>query len=380
MVFQPNILGEHPLHHPRVAEAWRVLRGIDEETLLRQVELTEIPAPSGAEGRRGERMAELLAETGVAGVHLDRVGNVLGTFPGATEAPPLLLSAHLDTIFPEETDLRVRREGDQLTGPGISDDGRGLAALLAIAHCLTATRMPLATPLLFVASVGEEGKGNLRGMRHLFRDGSPLRDARGFISLDGAGMSRIVTRALGVRRLRITVRGPGGHSWIDRRAPNPIHALGVAVAQMARLDPGRDPAAALAVTRWGGGTSINAIPQEAWAEVDLRCESGTLLSEMEEGLRRIAGEALGAMRASAGAEREEMTLAIETIGERPAGSTDPDSDLVRAAVWATRQVGGIPRFATSSTDSNVPMSLGIPGHHDGRGGRGRSRSHSPGMV
>ena len=211
-------------------------------------------------------MIELMADAGLSCLEKDRQGNVLGWL-GPERAAPLVVSAHLDTVFPEGTDVRVRSRGDRLVGPGISDDGRGLAALLGLARALTAAGVGLSSPLLFVATVGEEGEGDLRGVRHLFREGGPARDARAFISLDGAGLGRVVTGGLGSRRFRLSARGPGGHSWVDWGTPNPIHALARAISSLTELPLRQKPRTTLSVGRWAGGTSVNAIPQDAWVEL-----------------------------------------------------------------------------------------------------------------
>ncbi|HZD04077.1 MAG TPA: M20/M25/M40 family metallo-hydrolase, partial [Longimicrobiales bacterium] len=209
------------LDDARVRAAVEHVRATDERTLRDQCELTEIPAPPFGEASRAERMGELMAAAGLEGVERDREGNVLGRLPGEDVGRPLVVSAHLDTVFPPGTDVRIRRDGDRLLGPGISDDGRGLAVLLAVARALGEVGIRPTDPLLFVATVGEEGPGDLRGARHLFREEGPGRTARGFVSLDGAGSRRVVVGGLGSRRYRVVVRGPGGHSWVDWGRPNP---------------------------------------------------------------------------------------------------------------------------------------------------------------
>lgn len=341
-----------------VGRARTYIHGDDPQTLREQRALTEIAAPPFGEGPRGRRMAELMAESGLAEVETDAEGNVLGRWGGSGGAP-LVVSAHLDTIFPEGTDVRVRSDGDRLVGPGISDDGRGLAALLALARALTHARPPVSRPILFVATVGEEGEGDLRGVRHLFRPSGPARGAVAFLSLDGAGLSRIVTGGLGSRRFRLSVRGPGGHSWVDWGTPNPIHALGLAVAGFTELGLAQEPRTTLSVGRWSGGTSVNSIPQDAWVEVEVRSQSLPELDRLHNRIRERAEAAVARVNGSANG-RGRAKLAIEVIGDRPPGGTDPDQLLVRAAVEATRAVGAIPELAVSSTDANIPMSLGIP--------------------
>jgi tripeptide aminopeptidase len=256
-----------------------------------------------------------------------------------------------------------------IRAPGIADDGRGLAALLALVKVFSTIDLSHPSPLLFVATVGEEGIGNLRGVRHLFRDGGPGTGARGFISLDGVGLDRIITRGVGSTRLRVTIRGPGGHSWTDWGLPNPIHALGRVVNALEDLPLPSNPRTTATAARWGGGRSINAIPQEAWIEVDLRSEGQEELRRLEEALlHRCTGEVKKA-EILGNDTGNLLELGIEEIGRRPAGITPPDSPLVQAAVRATHALGVEPRLASSSTDANVPMALGIPAITLGAGGR-----------
>lgn len=403
------------LEHPLVDRGRHLLRDLDSETLEVQVELTEIPAPPFGEGARGDRIARHFEAAGLKRVRTDGVGNVLADLPAfdpgstsrggptrglagegpgedrAGEGPgeagrsvrtsrsPLYVTAHLDTVFTAGTDVRVRRTDGRLVGPGIADDGRGLAALVTLARLLVTLEAPLESGVRFVATVGEEGAGNLRGVRHLFttndqEEAESDPNIRGFISLDGAGLRRIVTRGLGVRRLRLTVSGPGGHSWVDRDAPNPIHALGRTVAEMADTALRGNPPVGLTVSRWGGGTSINAVPADAWVELDLRSESGNHLRDLEERVRRLASGAVAATNAEG--TGPSLSLQVEVVGDRPAGATNPDSALVQAAVDATRAVGQEAELVASSTDSNIPMSLGIPAITMGAGGEA-GNTHTP---
>jgi acetylornithine deacetylase/succinyl-diaminopimelate desuccinylase-like protein len=359
------------LRDPGVREAQRYLEEDDERVLSEQCELSEIPAPPFGEAPRARRMAELFRETRLEHVELDAEGNVLGWL-GRGSGDPLILSAHLDTVFPDGTDVRVQRKGDRLIGPGISDDGRGLAALLGLARVLRRGNLHVQGPLLFAATVGEEGAGDLRGVRHLFRGGGPAARARGFISLDGAGMNRIVASGLGSRRFRVIVTGPGGHSWVNWGTANPIHALGEAVSRWTKMPLPEDPPATLTVARWGGGTSINAIPQEAWVELELRCVSEDILARLEAGIRRTLADVLSGVAASAAPGTEGLRAEIEDIGTRPAGETDSRELLVQAAVAATRALDATPELAVSSTDANIPMSLGVPAITMGAGGEAGS--------
>lgn len=354
------------LDDPRVASAVAHARATDEATLADQVALTEVPAPPFAEEARGVAMAGMLLEAGLADVWTDTAGNVLALRPGASDAPPIVLSAHLDTVFPPETPITVRRDVNLFEGPGISDDGRGLAVLLAVARALDAGPVETSAPVLFAGTVGEEGVGDLRGAKHLVGPTGAARGAAGFISIDGAGLDRIVAHGLGSRRFRLRVRGPGGHSWLDWGLANPIHALGRAVASLASLPLPTDPLTTLTVARWGGGTSVNAIAQEAWAEVDCRSASDAHLEEAEAAVIEAVRAATVAENGQA--ERGALQAHVERIGLRHAGTTDPDATLVRAARLATEAVGVQPTLSLSSTDANAAMAAGIPAVTLGGGG------------
>ena len=346
-----------------VSTAERYLRAEDERTIAQQIELAEIPAPSFQEQARGARVAELMTEAGLVAVGTDSAGNVLGRRPGGSDARPLVVSAHLDTVFPPDVDVSVQRDGDVLRGAGIIDDARGLAVLLAVARAIASAGIETETPLLFVATVGEEGIGDLRGVKTLFGPEGGGADASGFISLDGAGLDRIVVRGLGSRRFRVTATGPGGHSWVDWGTPNPIHLLSRAAAALLSIPLSAEPESTLTIARWGGGKSINAIPQQAWLEIDSRCADADTLERLEAEIRRGLADTEAAFG-------EGLTLRVESIGFRPAAATDPNTLLVRAARAATRGLGREAKLAISSTDANVPMALGIPAVTIGCGGEG----------
>jgi tripeptide aminopeptidase len=340
----------------------------DDQTLAHQIDLTQIPAPPFGEETRGRRMVELLGEAGLTDVDQDAVGNVFALRPGVEDREPLVLSAHLDTVFPAGTDLTVHADGNVLRAPGISDDARGLAALVAVARALSQASITTRHSILFAATVGEEGSGDLRGVRYLFRPGGLASAAAGFISLDGAGLNYVVTRGLGARRFRVTLRGRGGHSWINRSAPNPIHAIGRAVGALASWPTPTDPPLSLTVARWGGGTSVNAIPAEAWAELDFRSESSRHLDDGEERLQVVLDRSMAEENSGVTERDRRLTLEVTVVGHRPTGATNLDSPLVEAALAATRASGVEPQVMAASTDANLPMSLGIPAITLGAGG------------
>ena len=332
-----------------------------------QVTLAEIPAPTGEEAKRTAWMADRFRALDLDAVATDAAGNVVGR-RGRSPEPPVVVCAHLDTVFPRGTELAVRREGSRLYGPSINDNSRGLAVMLALAEVLGDEPELLRRPVEFVATTGEEGAGDLRGAKHYFADRG--RGAAAMLALDGAGDERIVHRALGSRRFRIAFDGCGGHSWAAYGAPNAVHAAAGAAARLAALRLPREPRTTLSVGRIGGGISVNTIPDHAWLEVDLRSTDPAMLDRYERELRGAVRSACDEENGRRGRGTPALGATIEPIGSRPCGVTDADHPRVRAALDATRLVGREPELATASTDANVPISLGIPAIAIGAGGRG----------
>src|SRR5881628_1022152 len=363
------------LAHDRVRAARHHIERTDEVTLARQAALSAVPAPTGAEGQRAARVAELFRELGLRDVGVDEVGNVLGwagggvVDVGAQHAAPLpapvVLAAHLDTVFGPDVNVAVERRGPRLEGPGISDNARGLAALLALAEAIVTTRLPTARPILFAATVGEEGSGDLRGVKHLLngkREGGNGKPA-GFIALDGAGLERVVHRALGSRRYRVTFRGPGGHSWAAFGVANPANAVGQATALLADLPSRAAPPAprtTCAVVRLGGGTGLNSIPQEAWLDLDLRSEDPRALAQLDVTVRTALERAADDENRRRTAGSPPLRVEIRLLGDRPSGMTPRAHPLVQAVVAANLALGRDAELASASTDANVPIALGIP--------------------
>jgi acetylornithine deacetylase/succinyl-diaminopimelate desuccinylase-like protein len=351
----------------RVQAARKQLRATDQETIADMLEVVAIPAPPFGEAARAAWVAAKLRACGLE-VGIDEVGNVIAEPRAAGEAAPVLVSAHLDTIFPADTEITVRRNGTRIHAPGIADNSRGLAALLALARVLSHAAIATEHPIIYVATVGEEGVGDLRGVKHLFRPGSRFRNATAFISLDGTGQRRIVYRAIGSRRLRVGITGPGGHSWADWGLANPVHALGLAIATITQHDVPRQPRTAVTVARIGGGTSVNAIPAEAWLEVDIRSEAAATLAEMEAMVRNAVEDAFALSNAARKRATPALQLDIRVIGDRPTGEASIHTAVVRAARAATRYLGDAPELVASSTDANIPIALGIPAIAIGVGG------------
>jgi acetylornithine deacetylase/succinyl-diaminopimelate desuccinylase-like protein len=357
-------------------EARRALASLDEEILEHQMAITRIAAPSGEEGERARWMAERFHDMGGADVAIDAAGNVIARRPGEgcaahgerSRQDAVVVCAHLDTVFPRSTPLLVRRSGSRVHGPGIGDNARGLAVMLALARVLDGRTLRTRSPVHFVCTTGEEGAGNLRGAKALFAGAA--RDAIAAIALDGAGDERIVHRALGSYRYRFEFRGRGGHSWTSYGVPNPVHAAAIAAARIARLPIPSEPRTTLSVVRTGGGLSLNSIPDSAWIEVDLRSVSPTMLEQHDRTLREIVRVATLDENSRRARGTPPLASDVHLIGDRPSGETPVSHPLVEIAMEATRLIGRAPELATASTDSNVPISRGIPAIAIGAGGRG----------
>lgn len=357
--------------HARLERARARLRARDAGIVRSQVELSEIPAPTGAEERRGREVARRFRELRLSRLHTDDVGNVVGVRAGEDDSlAPVVVCAHLDTVFPDGTPLVVRHEDGVLTGPGIGDNSRGLAVMLALAEELDGARLRTLRPVVFAATVGEEGMGDLRGARALFATSGAGAGAHVAIALDGAGDERIVHRALGSRRFRVTFRGPGGHSWAAYGVPNPVHAAASMAATLARLQLPTTPRTTLSVTRIGGGISVNSIPEDGWLEVDLRSTSTAVLDRYSAEISAAALEAAGSEDGRRAPRAPKLSTSVVVVGDRPCGEVPMEHHLVRVAFEATRLVGRHPAGATASTDASVPIGLGIPSVAIGAGGSG----------
>ena len=354
--------------HRTLAPAHARLAAHDDAIVRAQITVAQIAAPTGEEHERGGWVARRFRDCGLAEIHTDDAGNVIGRREGTADLEPVVICAHLDTVFPRDTDLSIRRQGERLVGPGINDNGRGLAVMLALAGEIDGGRLRPRRPIDFVATTGEEGAGDLRGAKHYFSKRG--RDAHATIALDGAGDERIIHRALGSRRFRVSYSGPGGHSWAAFGAPNAVHAAAAAAARLASVPLPSFPRTTLSVGRIGGGLSVNSIPDAAWLEIDVRSTSTARLDELERTIHRIAVGAADDENGKRTFGTRALTVTIESIGSRPCGETPAEHDLVQAAVEATRLVGRQPDLALASTDANVPISQGIPAIAIGAGGRG----------
>ena len=354
---------------PRVMAALDDVLAMDPENERRLIEITEIEAPPFKEEKRAAHYLGMIRGLGLD-AELDGVGNVLARIRGSSGERTVAVVAHLDTVFPEGTDVTVRRDGDRLMAPGIADDARGLVTMLTIMELMDRHGLTTRDDILFVGSVGEEGLGDLRGVKHLFREGGPTIDA--FIAIDGTSNTQVLNHAIGSHRYRVTFVGPGGHSWGAFGLGNPAHAMARAI----RLfdDRAGEYVTAGAKTtynigRIGGGTSVNSIPFESWMEVDMRSMEPKRLEEIDGIFQAAMQEAL-AEQNELRREGEELTVEIEMIGNRPSGIVPVETPLIQRAFAATRAVGSEPELSMGSTDSNVAISLGIPATTVGSGGEG----------
>jgi acetylornithine deacetylase/succinyl-diaminopimelate desuccinylase-like protein len=355
---------------PSVKLALQQLERDNAWTLQQMVELCQVPAPPFKEAARAAVFRDKLVALGATNVRIDREGNVIGEVKGAFPGPAVMISGHLDTVFPEGTDVTVKREGTRLTGPGIGDDCRGLAVTLAVARQVITAKIPFAGRLLVVGTVGEEGAGNLRGVRAIFT--SALRDSVNyFLSVDGTGYG-ITNRGVGSNRYRVKYVGPGGHSYGAFGMPNPIHAMGRAIAKISDLEVPSQPLVTFNVGVVSGGTSVNSISASGVMEIDLRSESPSALAKVDAELQKALRDALTEERARWPRSKVALDMQIDTIGIRPAGGVPDTSFIVRAALGAGKTMDVYTPLVASSTDANFPMSLGIPAITIDGGGIGRS--------
>jgi len=349
-----------------------VLRAEHDRTVADIITLTEIPAPPFAEEKRAAAYLGMLRAHGLEEVAQDAVGNVMGLRRGFGNGDILVVAAHLDTVFPAGTDVRVRREGTKLFAPGVGDDTRSLAVNLAFLRAMDQAGIRTRHDILFVGDVGEEGLGDLRGIRHLFATHPNRERIRGFLTVDSPEVERIVTGGIGSRRFRVTFRGPGGHSYAAFGMVNPMYAMAEAARALAAIRVPREPVTTHCVSVVSGGTSINAIPETVTMEVDLRSASAAELARLEAAFLAGVEAAVAAENAAReGVIRTEIT----PVGDRPAGHTPNGAPIARLAAAAVAAEGYSPSFEWSSTDANIPMSLGIPALRIGSGGAG-GRAHS----
>ncbi len=343
-----------------VKKALEHIRSTQEKQIEKQIAIAQIPAPPFHEETRGKALREEFLRLHLEDVEIDGAGNVLGVRKGSSPRM-FVIAAHLDTVFPPGTDVTVKRNGPRLNGPGLVDDTRGLIAMLTIADALETAGIETRRTLLFVANVGEEGLGDLRGGKYLFHEGKYRDRIDGFISIDGDGTNRFAVREMGSRRYRVTVTGIGGHSFLNFGRPNPAHALGRIIAHLADMQVPENPKTTYNVGRIGGGTSVNSIPFESWMEFDMRSENEGALIRLEQEFLRLAQ--LGVDEENRMREGSGTTVKLDAkrIAIRHAVSDPINKSLADCARWAAVKTGfGEPSGYTGSTDSNTPLTMGIP--------------------
>jgi acetylornithine deacetylase/succinyl-diaminopimelate desuccinylase-like protein len=365
------LAAQRPVH---AAFAW--LHGNPGKIMDWQAQLVAIPAPPFGEQARTEWLTARFVEAGLSEVHTDEAGNVFASLPAAklppeSTGPVVLLSAHLDTVFPIATPLRPILNGERLQAPGACDNGAGVVGMLAIAHALLHAKAELPAPLILLGNVGEEGEGDLRGVRHLYQHDALAGRIAAHIVLDGAGADSAVTQALGSRRYQVTISGPGGHSFTDAGTPNPIAALAFALSALAETALPEEPRTTLNLGTIHGGTSVNSIPERAQASVDMRSTDPEQLLRLEVALHRAVEDAVERKNASAKSRgKGVLSFSIAKIGDRPAAQLPADSPLLEALRAVDRHLGLRTDLRLGSTDANIPLSLGVPALSMGAGGDG----------
>jgi len=365
---------------PEVRSAYNWLRTQEPQLAQWQMEMARIPAPPFGESARGGWLAERFREVGLDDVRIDDVGNVFGVHPGFMGSGlgrrHVALSAHIDTVFPASTPLNIRQQGSRLYGPGVSDNGAGVTAMLGIAALLRAARLRHALPFVFIGNVGEEGEGDLRGMRHIFLTPRWKDSIAYSVVLDGAGADTIVAEALGSRRFEVIVRGPGGHSWSDFGAPNPVVILARAIDAFTSTPVPATPKTTFNVGVIRGGTSVNSIPESASMKVDIRSTSMTEMERLEQTLRlalnrAVEDETLTAeMRSAAQKRPSGVNCEVVPIGNRPAGELAVGSRILHVVRAVDVQLNNAAQVQRASTDANIPLSLGLEAIAIGGGGSG----------
>jgi acetylornithine deacetylase/succinyl-diaminopimelate desuccinylase-like protein len=349
----------------------------DHDRFVRElVQITEVPAPPFKEEKRARLFADLLKQSGLSDVQTDSEGNVIGLRKGTGNGPMIAIAGHLDTVFPESTNVKVRREGTRLFAPGVGDDTRALAVLLEIVRAMDAAKIQTASDILFIGNVGEEGEGDLRGMKYLFQKGPYKDKIKMFISLDPFGTGNDVTiGGVGSKRFKVIFKGPGGHSFGSFGIVNPAYALGNAIAKLSKMQVPSNPKTTFNVGVIGGGTSVNSIPFESWMDVDIRSEQREELNKTIDTFTRLMHEAPDEENHARSTSQGRIEVEVKLIGDRPFGQVAMNSPIVQTASAVIQAFGLNPTFGVSSTDSNVPMSMGIPAITLESGGIG-GRNHT----
>ena len=374
-----NALARNVVGDPRFRAAVGAFDRDFERFVNELIQLTEIPAPPFGEGPRAQAYLAMLKDAGLENVEMDAEGNVMGLRRGKSggAVPLLAVAAHLDTVFPAGTDVKVKRSGTRLVAPGIGDDTRGLAFLLALIRAMRDGKVETAGDILFIGNVGEEGPGDLRGVRYLFTQGPWKDKIKRFITVDGANLDIVTNSGLGSLRYRVTFKGPGGHSWGAFGNVSPAFAMGEAIARLGQLVVPKKPKVSYNVGIVSGGTSVNSIPFETAMEIDMRAVDPVALKEIDAKFKAIVAAAVETENATRSTANGKITADIKLIGDRPSGTTPPDSPVLRQIAATMGVFDKVPVWETSSTDANMPISLGIPAfavarNSGNKGGRGHS--------
>ena len=362
------------LKSPKMAGATAFIEQDYERFVRELITLTEIPAPPFKEAARAKAYLEMLRANGLTDVEMDAEGNVMGIRKGTGTGPMLAVLAHLDTVFPEGTNVTVRREGHRLFAPGVGDDTRGLAMMLAVVRAMDAAKFETASDILFVGNVGEEGEGDLRGVKYLMQKGKYKDRIKRFIALDGGNQDAIINGGVGSLRYRVTFAGPGGHSYGAFGLVSPSFAMGNAIQKFSRIEVPEKPKTTFNIGVVGGGASVNAIPADAWMLVDMRSESKDALGKVDAAFKRILAEAVDEENKARSTTQGRITVEAKLIGDRPVGETPVNSEHVQLAAETVKAFGMTPSYGFSSTDSNIPIALGIPAMTVGRGAGARAHS------
>ncbi len=370
----PAILVQKLLNDPKFKVATAFLEADHSRFVNELIELTEIPSPPFKEKVRALAYLEKLRKLGLSDVEMDVEGNVMGLRKGKGTAPMLAVLAHLDTVFPEGTDVKVKRQGNKLSAPGVGDDTRGLALLLTSIRALDAAEFETASDILFVGNVGEEGEGDLRGVKYLLTKGKYKDKVKQFISIDGGEPGPITNAGTGSKRYRVIFTGPGGHSYGAFGLVNPAYAMGNAITKFAKLSVPEKPKTTFNVGVLSGGTSVNSIPFEVSMDVDMRSESREELNKLVDAFHGLLFEATAEENKARSTAQGMIKVEAKLIGDRPSGETPKDSIFVQKVAAVVQALGLTPSYTISSTDSNIPISLGIPAVTIGRGKGGRQHS------
>lgn len=371
----PETTAKRLLDSPQFKQASMFIQSDHDRFVRELIMLTEIPAPPFKEEKRAKVYLQMLRDSKLSDVEMDEEGNVMGVRKGAGSGPMIAVLAHLDTVFPEGTAVKVKRDGTRLMAPGVGDDTRGLALMLAVIRAMNAGQLQTTGDILFVGNVGEEGEGDLRGAKHILRKGKYKDRIKQFIAIDGGDQGSITTGGVGSKRYRVTFKGPGGHSYGAFGLVSPAFAMGNAIAKFGRIQVPIKPKTTFNVGVVDGGTSVNSIPSQVSMDIDMRSESCAELKKVDDVFLGILREAVDEENNARSTREGKIDVDPKVIGERPCGETLVDSPIVQTTTAFVKAFGLTPSYSISSTDSNVPMSMGIPAVTIGRGPGGRS--HSP---